>query len=78
LSHGIHHRTKQLDLGPGDTMVLYTDGLTDARAPRRILSEEDLEELLQRGRGLDAQALAEFIEPGATGGQDPVTTSPCL
>jgi serine phosphatase RsbU (regulator of sigma subunit) len=58
-------------LEPGDTMLLYTDGLTDAHAPHRILSETDLMELLLRGRGLSGEELTEFIEREATGGRDP-------
>ena len=30
------------DLEPGDAVLLYTDGLTDAYAPDRILSQEEL------------------------------------
>jgi serine phosphatase RsbU (regulator of sigma subunit)/CHASE3 domain sensor protein len=32
----------ELDLGPGDGLVLYTDGLLDARAPERILRVDHL------------------------------------
>ncbi len=58
-------------LSPGDTMVLYTDGLTDARAPAQILSGSDVLELLARSRGLPADGLAAFLEAEATGGEDP-------
>jgi sigma-B regulation protein RsbU (phosphoserine phosphatase) len=58
-------------LAPGDTMVLYTDGLTDARAPARILSGADVLELVGRGRGMDAERLAAFLEQDATGDQAP-------
>ncbi len=58
-------------LGPGDTMVLYTDGLTDARAPAHILTDSDVLQLVARGRGMDAAGLAAFLEQGATGGAPP-------
>jgi PAS domain S-box-containing protein len=35
-------RDLEVQLGLGDTLVLYTDGLTDAGAPERSLTEEDL------------------------------------
>ncbi len=58
-------------LAPGDTMVLYTDGLTDARAPARILTGADLLELVGRGSGMNAGRLAAFLEHDATGDQPP-------
>ncbi len=60
-----------LTLGPGDTLVLYTDGLTDAEAPARMLSSEDLLELLARGRGLDAQQLVDWLEETAVATAEP-------
>lgn len=61
-----------VELGPGDAVVLYTDGVTDARAPGRILSETDLAELLRGCAGLDAAAIAERIERAATEAQEGV------
>jgi serine phosphatase RsbU (regulator of sigma subunit) len=58
-------------LNPGDVMLLYTDGLTDARAPERMLSESDLLALLARCSDLPAEELTEFLEREATGGRDP-------
>jgi PAS domain S-box-containing protein len=53
-------------LEPGDAVVLYTDGVTDARAPGRILSQSDLCALLGDCSGLDATAIAARIEQAAT------------
>jgi serine phosphatase RsbU (regulator of sigma subunit) len=53
-------------LDPGDAIVLYTDGVTDAHAPERVLSPADLAGLLRECAGLDAAAIAERVERGAT------------
>jgi PAS domain S-box-containing protein len=53
-------------LDPGDAVILYTDGVTDAHAPERVLSPADLAGLLRECAGLDAAAIAERVERGAT------------
>jgi serine phosphatase RsbU (regulator of sigma subunit) len=58
-------------LGPGDAVVLYTDGVTDARAPARILSTADLGDVLRDCRGLPAAGIAERLERAATEGTEP-------
>ena len=57
-------------LEPGDAVVLYTDGVTDAQAPQRVLSPADLASLLHDCAGLDAAAIAERVERAATGGDE--------
>lgn len=64
---GARYSSTQLTLSPGDTIVLYTDGLTDARAPETIVSDQDLLELLNRARGMDASELAGFLAGSVTG-----------
>jgi serine phosphatase RsbU (regulator of sigma subunit) len=57
-------------LEPGDAVVLYTDGVTDAQAPQRVLSPADLAGMLRDCAGLDAAAIAESVERAATGPVD--------
>jgi PAS domain S-box-containing protein len=65
------YEAHELVLAPGDTLVLYTDGLTDAQAPARIISEDELGELLVRAHGLGAEGLASFLVQEATGEREP-------
>jgi serine phosphatase RsbU (regulator of sigma subunit)/integral membrane sensor domain MASE1/anti-sigma regulatory factor (Ser/Thr protein kinase) len=43
-----------VELQPGDALVLYTDGLTDAYAPDRIFTQADLVAALERCQGQPA------------------------
>jgi len=65
------YETQRLRLDPGDTLVLYTDGLTDARAPEHVLTEPELARLLERAQGLDAEALCDMLLHAATGDREP-------
>ena len=47
-----------LTLAPGDGIVLYTDGATDAHAPERMLTQEDLAAALAQRPLASAEALA--------------------
>lgn len=51
-----------LELHPGDVLVLYTDGVTEARGPDGELGEEGLTEVLRRCAGASAKDLAGEVE----------------
>jgi sigma-B regulation protein RsbU (phosphoserine phosphatase) len=48
-------------LHPGDCVLLYTDGLTDAYAPARTLAPADVESLLASSAGSSADDIADHI-----------------
>jgi serine phosphatase RsbU (regulator of sigma subunit) len=51
----------QTALEPGTTVVLYTDGVLEARRDGELYGEERLDALLRRRAGLAPQALAEAV-----------------
>jgi serine phosphatase RsbU (regulator of sigma subunit) len=65
------YETVSVALAAGDAVLLYTDGLTDARAPERILDEHQLGELLERAGERRGEELTRFLEAEVTCGQDP-------
>jgi PAS domain S-box-containing protein len=71
LTFAPQYQPAQVTLALGDALLLYTDGLTDARAPTQILDDRQLIELVQRAGELRGEALTQYLELDATGGQDP-------
>src|SRR5262249_26425446 len=51
-----------VDLGPGDAMLFYTDGVLEARRGAELFGEDRLADAIQACAGLDAQRMADRIE----------------
>jgi serine phosphatase RsbU (regulator of sigma subunit)/anti-sigma regulatory factor (Ser/Thr protein kinase) len=60
--------SESVELVAGESLILYTDGVTDARAPERILSPGDMARLLSAAAGAGAAEIASRIESAVTGG----------
>jgi sigma-B regulation protein RsbU (phosphoserine phosphatase) len=59
---GTEYATREVDLSPGDTLVLYTDGLAEARSPGgEEFGEERIAELVVEHRGETAEAVLEAV-----------------
>ena len=56
------------DLAPGDALILYTDGLTDAYAPGRIVKRAGLVAALESCAGQSATEIASGLQEAALGG----------
>lgn len=54
-------RDVAVHLDPGDSLVLYTDGVIEARVGRREFGEARLRQTLAESRGLSADAIAEHV-----------------
>ncbi len=59
-----------LQLGPGDALVFYTDGVTESPTVDGRLGEDRLGELLAGCCGEPASTIAERIEHAATADSD--------
>jgi len=57
----------ETEVGPGDTLVLYTDGLLDSRAPERVLSEDSVVEALRGWQDASPEEILEHLERLAVG-----------
>jgi serine phosphatase RsbU (regulator of sigma subunit) len=53
---------EEVVLRPGDSVLIYTDGLTDAHAPARIITQTELASMLESCAGMHGPQLLEEIE----------------
>jgi GAF domain-containing protein len=58
---GQRYATERVELEAGSSIVLYTDGVSEARRDGELYGEERLDQALRKHRKLGAQALAEAI-----------------
>ena len=70
----------QLELGPGDLLAFYTDGVSEAAAPRKLLSEEELAALVAERAADGPRAVVEHLESTAVAlaGGNPRDDIACL
>lgn len=67
---GLEMKEQVIELGSGDAMLLYTDGVTEARTDHELFGEERLAALLGTCAGLDAAAIAERVDQAVMEFQD--------
>jgi anti-sigma regulatory factor (Ser/Thr protein kinase) len=69
-----------VELAPGDLIAFYTDGVTEAAAPRRLLSEDELAALVAQHAGAGAPGVVEELERTAVtiAGGNPRDDIACL
>ncbi|MEA2442499.1 MAG: phosphoserine phosphatase RsbU/P, partial [Thermoleophilaceae bacterium] len=60
----------EAELLPGDTVLLYTDGVTEAGAAGEEIGEDGLRELLAGMRGMTPDAIVDAVEQAAVTAQD--------
>lgn len=68
---GETYRTIDIDLEPGDAVVLFTDGVPDAGAPRNALGDKGITEALRGAADGSAEGLASALDSAAGGAADP-------
>ncbi len=66
----VHFEAAELCLQIGETLVLYTDGVTEARRGTEEFGDERLLELLARHAGSSAASLAGAVEHEVLAFQD--------
>ena len=68
---GAAYSEQTVEIDPGDVVVAYTDGLTDAGAPARLIDEPELIAELELCRGKAPDQIVEQLEGFAVGTAEP-------
>jgi serine phosphatase RsbU (regulator of sigma subunit) len=55
------YSSRELDLDPGDLLLMYTDGLAEARSGEQFFGEERIAGVLRRDPGQDAKVLCKSL-----------------
>jgi serine phosphatase RsbU (regulator of sigma subunit) len=61
VEHEQRYETARAELSPGSSLVLFTDGVVEARRGRELYGPDRLAEVLVRSRALPPRALAEAV-----------------
>jgi sigma-B regulation protein RsbU (phosphoserine phosphatase) len=61
---------RSVSLAAGDSVVFYTDGVTEAGSPSAALGEERLAEIVSACSGMTADAIAGSVEDAALEAED--------
>jgi PAS domain S-box-containing protein len=69
----VTHEDAAVDLGPGDALVCFTDGVTEGRGPQGMFGDRRLGEVLAGAAGMSAEAIAERVTQAALDFQGGVT-----
>ena len=68
------YHSKEIDLDPGDLVLLYTDGLAEARAGDQFFGEERIANTLRRDPGVPPDVLCKsLLEAAKDFATEPVT-----
>ena len=74
LDPGATYLSREIELDPGDLVLLYTDGLSDARAGDQLFGEERIASPLRRDPGAAAGALVRTLLDAARDfAREPIT-----